>query len=110
MRVVTSVSGMPGRRFPCSGEVPALLEIDRHPEPGHHGETGDDGDRAAVADGVGSNPGQQAAGDVAHVAPEAVDADRRSPGDGRDCVGDRRNQGRIDERGADAEDGGGERR
>ena len=47
----------------------------QHPEPGCRGEPGDDGDRAAVAERVGDDAGDQAAGDVAHVAPEAVDAD-----------------------------------
>jgi hypothetical protein len=36
---------------------------------------GDDRDRAAEAERVGGKPGDQSARDIAHIAPEAVDAD-----------------------------------
>ena len=61
------------------------------------------GDRAAVAERVGDGAGDQAAEDVAAVAPEAVDADDGRARDGGDGVGHRGDQRGVDERGAEAE-------
>ena len=80
--------------------------VDEHPESGCRGESGDERDRAAVAERVGDGAGDQAAGDVAAVAPEAVDADDGGARDGCDGVGHRGDQGRVDERGAEPEQHG----
>jgi hypothetical protein len=60
--------------------------VENAPEARSGGEAGDDGDRAAVAERVGGQAGDEAAEDVAHVAPEAVDADDRSALDRGDGV------------------------
>jgi hypothetical protein len=77
--------------------------VEHHPQPRSNGERRHQGDRAAVVDRVGGDPGDQAARDIAHVAPEAVDADRRRSCDGADDIGDRGDERRVDERRADAE-------
>ena len=57
----------------------------------------------AVAESVGDEAGDEAADDVAHVAPEAIDADRRRACNRGDGVGDGGDQRRVDERGPDAQ-------
>src|SRR6187200_3715619 len=96
-RCIAALAGWPGR-----ASETAAGEVDRDPEPGCGGERGDDADRPGVPQLVGDGPGDQSAGDVAHVAPEAIDADGRGAGDGGDRVGDGGDQGRVDERGAGA--------
>ena len=54
--------------------LPLRGQVAQDQEPGRSGECGHDGDRTAVADGVGDQSREQPARHVAHVAPEAVDA------------------------------------
>ena len=56
--------------IPCPAGISS-----RHPQPGSRGDCRDERDRAAVVDRVGGDSGDEAAGHVARVAPEAVDAD-----------------------------------
>jgi hypothetical protein len=81
----------------------ALAEVDRNPKPRRGGEAGDDRDRSAVAERVRGDAGEQSAGDVAHVAPEAVDANGRRASDGRDRVRDGGDQRGVDECGSHAQ-------
>ena len=76
---------------------------DRDPDAAAGGQGGDDRDRRAGAERVGDSPGEERADDEAEVAPEAVDADELRALDRLDDVGDGGDQGRIDERRADAE-------
>jgi len=59
------------------GELGAR-HVTEHPQAGGGGESGDDGDRAAVVQVIGDASCDDGAERVAHVTPEAVDADDRS--------------------------------
>ena len=68
---------------------------------------GDDDDRCRERRGVGTETGDERAGDEAEVAPEPVDPDRLRALARPNGVRDGGEQGRIDHRGADTEQQGG---
>ena len=74
-------------------------------EPARRREPGDDRDRRPRSRRVRDDPGEYGAEGEAGVAPEAVDADGRGAIARLNGVGDGGNEGRIDERGPDAEEG-----
>ena len=90
-------------RLLCIGCRPPGRHVEQNPKSRCRRERGDQRDGAAVVDRVGGDPGDQAAGDIAHVAPEAVDADRWRASNRGDGIRDSGDQRRVDERCADSE-------
>jgi len=76
VRLAGGVVGGTGRTFAVSS-----VACRWRPRVRCGGQGGDDGEGAAVAEGVGGHAGDDAAGDVARVAPEGVDADGGGAGD-----------------------------
>src|SRR5436305_14325724 len=78
-------------RLRRAGRTP---ELEGDPQPGCRRQARNERDRAAEAEGVGDTAGDEAAGDVARVAPEAVDADDGGARARAPPVGDRGDPGR----------------
>src|SRR6516165_1335 len=113
--VVCAAQPVPGRSgsrgaawLPC-GEPPGLVHADGHHEPGNGGEGGDYPDRREDPERVRDQAGQQRANGEPAVAPQPVHTYRtRTPGRMRN-VAHGGEQGRVDHRGADAEQHGSHR-
>src|SRR5215216_3686420 len=90
------------RRRRTSGLPGGVVHAECHDEPGSGSDDADDDDCSGFVDSIGRDADEQAAGGIAEVAPEAVDADGRGSPGGVSAVADGGEKCRVDERGADA--------
>ncbi len=86
-----------------------FVHAHRDDQSGQGGQRGHDPHGGVDAERVGDDTGQQGAGREAAVAPEPVHAHGPGPPGGMGDVADRGEQGRVDQRGARAERGRGDR-